>query len=75
MPYEYYFDEEHIGMYLKMAKTPDGTKEYLDKYVFGVSDFEGYLDLIGGAKKLAYLYRLEHFRERLRAPWAEEKSR
>jgi len=75
MPYEYYFDEEHIGMYLKMAKTPEGTKEYLDKYVFGVSDFEEYLDLIGGVKKLAYLYRLEHLRERLRAPWAEEKDR
>lgn len=75
MPYEYYFDEEHIGMYLKMAKTPEGAKEYIDKYVRDVMDFEEYLSLVGGVKKLAYLRRLEHLRERLRAPWAEEKDR
>jgi glutaconate CoA-transferase subunit A len=75
MPYEYYFDEEHIGMYLKMAKTPEGAKEYIDKYVRDVNDFEEYLGLVGGVKKLAYLRRLEHLRERLRAPWAEEKDR
>ncbi len=75
MPYEYYFDEEHIGMYLKMAKTPEGAKEYVDKYVRDVSDFEEYLSLVGGVKKLAYLRRVEHLRERLRAPWAEEKDR
>jgi 3-oxoacid CoA-transferase subunit A/glutaconate CoA-transferase subunit A len=75
MPYEYYFDEEHIGMYLKMAKTPEGAKEYIDKYVREVNDFEEYLSLVGGVKKLAYLRRVEHLRERLRAPWAEEKDR
>jgi acyl CoA:acetate/3-ketoacid CoA transferase alpha subunit len=75
MPYEYYFDEEHIGMYMKMAKTTEGAEEYIDKYVRGVEDFEEYLSLIGGLKKLAYLYRLEHLRERLKAPWAEEKDR
>lgn len=75
MPYEYYFDEEHIGMYMKMAKTPEGAKEYIDKYVHGVEDFEGYLSLIGGLKKLSYLRRLEHLRERLKAPWALEKER
>jgi len=75
MPYRYYFDEEHIGMYLKMAKTPEGTKEYIDKYVKGVNDFEEYLRLIGGKKKLDYLSRVEHLKEPMRAPWAEDKER
>lgn len=75
MPYEYYFDEEHIGMYLKVAKTAEGAKEYIAKYVLGVKDFEEYLDLVGGTKKLAYLRRVEQLRERLKAPWAEEKER
>jgi 3-oxoacid CoA-transferase subunit A/glutaconate CoA-transferase subunit A len=75
MPYEYYFDEEHIGMYMKMAKTPEGAKEYIDKYVRGVDDFDGYLSMVGGLKKLSYLRRLEHLREPLRAPWALEKNR
>jgi 3-oxoacid CoA-transferase subunit A/glutaconate CoA-transferase subunit A len=75
MPYEYYFDEEHIGMYMKMARTSEGAQEYIDKYVRGVDDFEGYLSLVGGLKKLSYLRRLEHLREPLRAPWAHEKER
>jgi 3-oxoacid CoA-transferase subunit A/glutaconate CoA-transferase subunit A len=75
MPYEYYFDEEHIGMYMKVAKTSEGAKEYIDKYVRGVDDFEEYLGLIGGLKKLAYLRRLEALREQLKAPWAVEKDR
>jgi 3-oxoacid CoA-transferase subunit A/glutaconate CoA-transferase subunit A len=75
MPYEYYFDEEHIGMYMKAAKTAEGADEYIDKYVRGVDDFDGYLNLVGGLKKMSYLHRLEHLRERLRAPWALEKNR
>ena len=75
MPYLYYFDEEHIGMYLKMAKTPEGAKDYIDKYVLGVGDFKEYLNLIGGSKKLEYLRRVEQLKERVRAPWAEEKER
>jgi 3-oxoacid CoA-transferase subunit A/glutaconate CoA-transferase subunit A len=75
MPYEYYFDEEHIGMYMKMARTSEGAKEYIDKYIRGVDDFEGYLGLIGGLKRLSYLRRLEQLREPLRAPWAQEKDR
>ena len=71
MPYMYYFDEEHIGEWLKLSKTDEGVKEYLDKYVFGVETFEEYLELIGGVKKLNYLRRLEFLRERFYAPWAK----
>jgi acyl CoA:acetate/3-ketoacid CoA transferase alpha subunit len=75
MPYEYYFDEEHIGMYLKMAETSEGAKEYVDRFIHEANDFDDYLGLIGGIKKLNYLRRLEHLRERLKAPWAEGKKK
>jgi len=71
MPHRYYFDEEHIGNYLIKAKTTEGTKEYLDKYIHGVKNFDEYLDLVGGVKKLSYLRKLEQLREMLKAPWIE----
>ncbi len=60
MPYRYYFDEEHIGMWLKMSKTPEGIKEYLDKYVYGPKDFSQYLKLVGGEKKMKSLMNIEN---------------
>jgi len=71
MPYLYYFDEEHISEWLRLSKTDDGVREYLDKYVYGVEDFDEYLDLIGGQKKLNYLRKLEELRAPLKAPWAK----
>ena len=59
MPYLYFFDEEHIAEWREMSKTEDGTQKYLDKYVFGVPDFEAYLELVGGVRKLNELRRNE----------------
>jgi glutaconate CoA-transferase subunit A len=36
-----------MGMYARMSRTPEGFKEYLDKYVYGVKSHMGYLNLIG----------------------------
>ncbi len=72
MPYLYYFDEEHIGEWLKLSQTPEGTQAYFDRYVLGVSDFEGYLEFVGGVRKLSYLKRVEQLRERMRAPWLDK---
>lgn len=47
MPYLYFFDEPHIRGWLTQSKTADGAQAYLEKYVYGVADFAGYLDLIG----------------------------
>jgi 3-oxoacid CoA-transferase subunit A/glutaconate CoA-transferase subunit A len=69
MPYEYYFDEEHIGEWLELSKTDEGVKQYLDKYVYGVKDFDEYLELIGGKEKLEYLRKVEHLQAPLKAPW------
>jgi hypothetical protein len=52
-----------------MAKTAEGVKAYLDKYVFGVSDFDAYLELCGGIKQMNYLKRRESLREPMIAPW------
>ena len=59
MPYIYFFDEQHIAEWLCQSKTEEGTKEYLDRYVYGVSDFSQYLDLVGGEARMAELRRFE----------------
>ena len=69
MPGLYYFDEDHIAEWLKLSKTEEGTDEYLQKYVFGVADFDEYLELCGGIKRINYLKRREFLREPVSAPW------
>jgi hypothetical protein len=61
MPYEYYFDEEHIREYLKAGKDESSVKEYLDRWIYSVKDFDEYLDKVG-TKKLNALRRLEDLR-------------
>ncbi|MEA3375930.1 MAG: CoA-transferase [Chloroflexota bacterium] len=73
MPYLYFFDEEHIGEWLRLSRTREGVEEYLDKYVHGVEDFEEYLALVGGVAKLNTLKRVEQYRERVQAPWLDEE--
>lgn len=69
MPYMYYFDEEHIGEWFTLSRTPDGVKQYFEKYVYGVADFEEYLERVGGVRKLNYLRQVEELRAPLTAPW------
>ncbi len=69
MPYLYFFDENHIGEWLNLSKTEEGTKEYFDKYIFGVDDFEEYLELVGGKDNLKYLGEIERYEKPMKAPW------
>lgn len=69
MPYHYYSDEEHMAEWLDMSKTPEGTREYFEKYVFGTTDFDEYLELVGGAEKMRYLKELEFRKAPLTTPW------
>lgn len=48
----YDFDAKHIKTFAIASRTPDGFQEYLDKYVFGVSDHWGYLEQVGGLQYL-----------------------
>ncbi len=47
MVYLYERDEEAIREWVEASKTEEGTKAYLDKYVYGVANHEEYLDLVG----------------------------
>jgi 3-oxoacid CoA-transferase subunit A/glutaconate CoA-transferase subunit A len=75
MPGRYYFDEQHIGEWLKLSKTEEGAVAYFDRYIHGVEDFAAYLELIGGAEKLEHLRQVEHLETPLEAPWLEEKRK
>jgi 3-oxoacid CoA-transferase subunit A/glutaconate CoA-transferase subunit A len=69
MPGMYYYDEEHVAEWLNLSKTVEGTEEYLQKYIYGVEDFDDYLKLCGGVEKLNYLKKREFLREPMIAPW------
>jgi len=74
MPGVYYYDEEHIALWLSLSRTEEGVQEYLERFVFGVRDFEEYLERCGGIKKLNYLRRREFLREPMTAPWRKGKK-
>jgi 3-oxoacid CoA-transferase subunit A/glutaconate CoA-transferase subunit A len=75
MPGRYYFDEQHIGEWLRLSKTEEGAAHYFDRYVYAVDDFGAYLDLVGGEDQLEYLRQVEHLEAPLEAPWLEEKRK
>ena len=60
MPYEYYSDEKHLKEWLNAEKDPDTFKAFMDKYIYGVEDFNQYLDLCGGLKNLQGLRLTEY---------------
>jgi glutaconate CoA-transferase, subunit A len=51
----YDYDADHIRRYVEASKTVDGFREYLDRYVYGVRDHWGYLELVGGMAHLTGL--------------------
>jgi glutaconate CoA-transferase, subunit A len=51
----YDFDEEHIDLYADASKTPQGFQQYLDKFVYGVKDHWGYMELVGGMNRMKEL--------------------
>jgi 3-oxoacid CoA-transferase subunit A/glutaconate CoA-transferase subunit A len=55
MPVTYYFDEEHIAHWLEVSKTAEGVEQYFKEYVFGVPNYEAYLEKVGGQRLLARL--------------------
>jgi 3-oxoacid CoA-transferase subunit A/glutaconate CoA-transferase subunit A len=73
MPYLYYYDEDIMAEWLKQSRTPEGTEEFFEKYIFGVEDFDEYLELIGGIKKLTHLREIERLRAPQEAPWANDR--
>lgn len=62
MPYEYYSDEAHLAEWMEAEKDPATLEQLLDRYIFGTKDFEEYIDLKGGVRRMAELYELEPLR-------------
>ncbi|MFB3923108.1 MAG: CoA transferase subunit A [Terriglobia bacterium] len=59
MPGEYFSDEDHLRLWLEVEKDEAGFRAFLKKYIYDVPDFAGYLELCGGAKRIAELRDLE----------------
>jgi glutaconate CoA-transferase subunit A len=60
MPYEYFSDEEHLRQWLEVECDEAEHKKFVDKYIYGVTDFNAYLELCGGLLRLQKL-RQEEF--------------
>jgi 3-oxoacid CoA-transferase subunit A/glutaconate CoA-transferase subunit A len=74
MPDRYYFDEAHIGEWLRLSRTDRGVAEYFDRYVFGVPDFASYVRLVGGEERMAVLGQVEHLEAPMEALWPEKRE-
>lgn len=59
MPGEYFSDEAHLRAWLEIEADLDSYREWLGKYLFGVHDFNEYLQLCGGLPRLQELRRQE----------------
>lgn len=60
MPYEYYSDEEHLQQWLTAEKDPATHLDFLQHHLFGVEDFNTYLQRSGGIDRQQELQELEH---------------
>jgi glutaconate CoA-transferase subunit A len=59
MPYEYFSDEDHLRAWLEAEDDADRYHIFLDKYLFGVRNFDEYLLLCGGLPRLQELRQQE----------------
>ncbi len=64
MAYEYFSDEKHLREWLDVESDADTLAEFLERHIYGVKDFNGYLDTIGGLKRLQELRILENLVEK-----------
>ncbi len=59
MPYEYFSDEAHLGHWLEVETDPALYRAFLDEYLYGVANFDGYLQRCGGLPRMQELRRQE----------------
>jgi glutaconate CoA-transferase subunit A len=62
MPYEYFSDEDHLAEWLEAERDPATLDAFLNKYLYGTRNFQEYLALKGGEKRMAELRALEPLR-------------
>jgi glutaconate CoA-transferase subunit A len=61
MPYEYFSDERHFQEWFAAERDLPAFQPFLDKYIYGVTDFHEYLQRCGGLAKMQELRRQELF--------------
>jgi glutaconate CoA-transferase subunit A len=59
MPYEYFSDEAHLCQWLQVESDLAAFRVFLEKYIFDVPDFGGYLERCGGLPRMQELRRQE----------------
>ena len=59
MPGEYFSDEAHLRQWLDVERDEEAYGAFLERFVFGVEDFEGYLEQCGGADRIKELRAIE----------------
>jgi glutaconate CoA-transferase subunit A len=59
MPYEYFSDEAHLRQWMEVEKDMTKFQAFLDKHIYGVTDFAEYLQLCGGLPRMQELRRQE----------------
>lgn len=59
MPYEYFSDEAHFAAWMEAERDMSAYQAFLGEYLFGVHDFQEYLDKCGGLARLQELRREE----------------
>ena len=64
MAYEYFSDEDHLREWLSVDGDPDTLAAFLEKHIYGVKDFNGYLETIGGLSRLQQLRTQENLVEK-----------
>jgi glutaconate CoA-transferase subunit A len=58
---EYFSDEEHLASWLEAEKTEEGLEAFLQRHIYGVADFDGYLESCGGSARMRVLRQRELF--------------
>jgi glutaconate CoA-transferase subunit A len=69
MPEEYFSDEDHLRLWLEVERDETAFRQFLDDHIYGVRDFNEYLERCGGLRRLQALRRRE-----LRLPVADLSS-
>ncbi|HAL16992.1 MAG TPA: CoA transferase subunit A [Anaerolineaceae bacterium] len=59
MPFEYFSDERHLAEWVEVEQDEARFAAFLDKFIYGVDNFETYLALAAGEQRLAELRSLE----------------
>lgn len=64
MAYEYFSDEDHLREWMKVDGDGETLAEFLNRHIYGVKDFNGYLETIGGMARLQQLRIQENLLEK-----------